>query len=724
MITTPRPPSVRPSPNAEPIPTPLGFRFAGGHAGIKAHKNDLALVASDVPCAAAGCFTTNLARAAPVIDCDSRLPGSGFRAVVVNSGNANALTGAVGMQDVESVKRALGAALHTKTEAILTASTGVIGHRLQAQKIVDAAPALVAALALAPDGAAQGILTTDTRAKIVARVVTLDGQRVTLTAIGKGAGMIHPALATMIVVIATDCAISPVMLDRALTQSMETSFHALTVDGDMSTNDSVFALANGEAKNAPIKSPSAAYETFARALAEVCEEMAQKIASDGEGASRLVTVKVTGTPKDVIARDLARAVAGSNLVKAAIFGADPNWGRVLSTIGARAATCGYDVDPAKADVRIQSIAVFRGEPLAVDTNLLRARMREPEVVIEVDLQSGDGQATAWGCDLSYDYVKINADYSSMIVSTDTGAVTKDDKLANYSPSFKASLLVEALAFVARFRGTRCVVKYGGAAMVKDSLKESFCDDIALLRALGLVPVVVHGGGPEISKALEKLGSASEFVDGVRITRTEDLKVVEMVLSGSINSDLVARMNRSRIWSALGASENHARAVGVSGKDGALLRAKKYVADHGRDLGRVGEVTSVNQDFLEMLLQKEYVPVVSPIGLGDDGEGFNINADAVAAEVAIAIGAKKLIYLTDVAGILDDLGELVSEMKSSELEAQLQTESIAGGMKAKGDAILKAIRAGVERVHVVDGRVPHSVVAELFTDRGVGTLITL
>ena len=732
MITTPRPPSVRPPPSAEPVPTPIGFKFAGGHAGIKAHKNDLALVASDVPCAAAGCFTTNRARAAPVIDCDSRLPASGFRAVIVNSGNANALTGPAGMIDVESVKHAIGLALDTKTDAILTASTGVIGHRLQAQKIVDAAPALVAALASQPDGAAQAIMTTDTRAKIVSRVIALDGPsgntKVTLTAIGKGAGMIHPALATMIVVIATDCAISPLMLDRALTQSMETSFHALTVDGDMSTNDAVFALANGEAKNAPIESPTAAYEVFSRALSEVCEEMAQKIASDGEGASRLVTVKVTGTANDVIARDLARAVAGSNLVKAAIFGADPNWGRVLSTIGARAATCGYDVDPSRATVAIQSIPVFRGEPLAADTNLLRARMREPEVVIEVDLDldggaGAKGKATAWGCDLSYDYVKINADYSSMIVSTDTGAVAKDDKLANYSPSFKASLLVEALAFVARFRGTRCVVKYGGAAMVKDSLKESFCDDIALLRALGLVPVVVHGGGPEISKALEKMGSASEFVDGVRVTRDEDLKVVEMVLSGSINSDLVARMNRSRIWSALGESSNHARAVGVSGKDGALLRAKKYIADHGRDLGRVGEVTSVNKDFLEMLLQKEYVPVVSPIGLGDDGEGFNINADAVAAEVAIAIGAKKLIYLTDVAGILEQ-GELVSEMTSGDLEARLQTESIAGGMKAKGDAILKAIRAGVDRVHVVDGRVPHSVVAELFTDRGVGTLITL
>ncbi|MGH7281866.1 MAG: bifunctional glutamate N-acetyltransferase/amino-acid acetyltransferase ArgJ [Polyangiaceae bacterium] len=714
--------------------TPIGFRFAGAHAGIKSMKNDLALVASAFPCTAAGCFTTNRACAAPVVDANSRLPGVGFRAVVVNSGNANALTGAAGKIDVETVKNAVAHAIDAKAASVLTASTGVIGHRLPAQKIVDAAPSLVAALQVEPDGAAHAILTTDTRAKIVTRVVTIGGKDVTLTAIGKGAGMIHPAMATMIVVVATDCAISPKMLDRALTAAMDTSYHALTVDGDMSTNDSVFALANGAAKNPPIESPSADYEAFARALTELSEEMAKKIAADGEGASRLVTVNVSGTASDVVARDLARAVAGSNLVKSAIFGADPNWGRVLSTIGARAATCGYDVDPASAFVSIQGIAVFRDEPLAVDSNLLRARMREPEVTVEVVLGAGTGRGTAWGCDLSYDYVKINADYCAMIAPTASGAISKNEKLVSFGPSFKASLLVEALGFVSRFRGTRCVVKYGGAAMVKDSLKESFCDDIALLRALGLVPVVVHGGGPEISKALEKQGCQSEFVDGVRVTKAEDLKVVEMVLSGSINSDLVARMNRSRICNALGESHDHARAVGVSGKDGALLRAKKYEPEHGKDLGRVGEVTSVNTDFLEMLLQKEYVPVVSPIGLGDDGQGFNINADAVAAEVAIAIGAKKLIYLTDVPGVLDEKGELVSEMRSLDLEASLDarqacalglaTQTITGGMRAKSEAILKAIRSGVGSVHVVDGRVPHSVVAELFTDRGVGTLVTL
>ncbi len=723
MTMSPRPPSVRPPPPA-PVPVPRGFRFAGAHAGIKSHKNDLALVASDLPCVAAGCFTTNRACAAPVLDANARLPGTGFRAVVVNSGNANALTGPRGRADVETVKNAVGAALGTKAEAILTASTGVIGHPLPVQKIVDAAPALALALAPEPDGAANAILTTDTRTKVVARTLVLGGKTVTLTAIGKGAGMIHPAMATMIVVIVTDCAIAPKLLDAALTDAMETSFHALTVDGDMSTNDAVFALANGAAGNRPIEAPSADFTAFSATLTDVCKEMAQKIAADGEGASRLVTVNVAGAPSDIVARDLARAVAGSNLVKAAIFGADPNWGRVLSTIGARAATAGYDVEPANATVAIQAMTVFRTEPLVVDTNVLRTRMREPEVTIDVDLHGGEGVATAWGCDLSYDYVKINADYSSMIAPTASGAMAKDERLTNFSPSFKASLLVEALGFVSRFRGTRCVVKYGGAAMVKDSLKESFCDDIALLRALGLVPVVVHGGGPEISKALEKLGSQSEFIDGVRITKADDLKVVEMVLSGSINSDLVARMNRSRIWNVLGDSSNHARAVGVSGKDGALLRAKKYEASHGRDLGRVGEVTHVNTDFLEMLLQKEYVPVISPIGLGDDGEGFNINADAVAAEVAIAIGATKLIYLTDVAGVLDAAGELVSEMSASDLEAELSTRAISGGMRAKSEAILKAIRAGVGSVQVVDGRVPHSVVAELFTDKGIGTLITL
>jgi acetylglutamate kinase len=396
-----------------------------------------------------------------------------------------------------------------------------------------------------------------------------------------------------------------------------------------------------------------------------------------------------------------------------MVGADPNWGRVLAVVGARAGSRGWSIDPTRAFVRIQDTVVYEnGAPAAYDATALRARMREPQVLVEVRLVEGHASAIAWGCDLSYDYVKINADYTSLTVASPEGTVTKDDRLTNYSPGFKRALLVEALSYIAKFTNKRAVIKYGGAAMVKDSLKASFANDVNLLRSAGLLPIVVHGGGPEITHTLEKLGGTkSEFVDGVRVTGRDDLKVVEMVLTGKVNTELVSLLNH-------GAATN---AVGVSGKDAGTLRAKKLVTEGGRDLGMVGEIASVNTQLLDMLLEKKYVPVISPIGMGDDGEGYNINADTAAAEIAIALKADKLIYLTDVAGVLAN-GELVSEMTASEARAKIADGTIRGGMVAKVKSCLRAIDGGVERVHIIDGRTPHSVVAELFTDRGVGTLI--
>jgi acetylglutamate kinase len=495
---------------------------------------------------------------------------------------------------------------------------------------------------------------------------------------------------------------------------MASSFNSLVIDGDMSTNDTVLALANGRAENPEITGPGADLAAFTAALIDLCEDLAREIAGDGEGATKQLEIVVRGAPTVEIARDLGRAIAGSSLVKAAIFGADPNWGRVLATVGARAGSQGYPIDPLRARVAIQGVVVFAdGAPRPLDAPLLKAKMRAPQIAIEVSLAEGAAEATAWGCDLSYDYVKINADYTSLIVQTADGGVAKDDRLTNYSPAFKKSLLVEALSYIVRFTGKRCVIKYGGAAMLKDSLKKSFCEDIKLLRSVGLQPIVVHGGGPEISHTLERLGGGKpEFIDGIRVTSAADVKVVEMVLTGAVNSELVTLLN-----------QDGAHAMGVSGKDGALLRARKLVAEHGRDLGQVGEITAVNGAVLEMLLGGGFVPVISPVALGDDGQSYNINADAAAAEIAIAVGADKLIYLTDVAGVLEH-GELVSQLTAPQLEAQLAGETITGGMRVKTQSILKALGAGVARVHVIDGRTPHSVIAELFTDRGVGTLITL
>jgi len=694
------------------VRTPLGFSYAGINCGIKAARKDLALVCSDTPCAAAGCFTVNAARAAPVSHAAARLPAAGMRAVVANSGNANALTGPDGERDVRAVCAAVASALGVDEKTVLAASTGVIGVRLPVQKLVAAAPQLAASRGSAIELAAQAVMTTDTRVKLASRTLTVGGVEATIAAFAKGSGMIAPSLATMLAFLTTDVAVTPPALQSALARAMQTSFGMITIDDDMSTNDAVFALANGLAGNAVIDEGTPEHAALAEAIEGVCVDLARQIAEDGEGATKLVEVRIAGAPNLDIARDLARAVVGSNLVKAAIFGADPNWGRVLSAIGARVGSQKWAVDPTRATVHLQGTCVYAdGAPTGVDAVALRAKMREPHIGIDVRLVEGSAKAIAWGCDLSYDYVKINADYTSLTHASADGTVARDDRLTNYSPGFKRALLVEALSYIARFTNKRAVIKYGGAAMVKDTLKASFANDINLLRSAGLLPIVVHGGGPEITHTMEKLGyGKSEFVDGVRVTGREDVKVVEMVLTGKINTELVSLLNQSS-----------AHAVGVSGKDAGLLRARKLVSEGGRDLGMVGEVTHVNHELLEVLLDKKYVPVVSPMGLGEDGEGYNINADAAAAEIAIALRAEKLIYLTDVPGLLEN-GELVSEISAGELSRKIAAGIIQGGMVAKAKSVLRAIEGGVASVHILDGRTPHSVIAELFTDRGVGTLV--
>ncbi|WP_394844349.1 bifunctional glutamate N-acetyltransferase/amino-acid acetyltransferase ArgJ [Pendulispora brunnea] len=693
--------------------SPIGFKFSGLGAGIKPKKKDLALVFSTVPAQAAGVFTQNAAKAAPVVDAEARLPASGVQAVVVNSGNANALTGPAGLEAVQQVNETLGAALGVPASAVLSASTGVIGVRLPVDKIVAAAPRLVETLGEEPEAAAEAILTTDTRMKMASRTLDLGGTEVTISAICKGSGMIAPALATMIGVVVTDCAIQAKLLQTALRRAAVTSFNQLTVDCDMSTNDAVFILANGAAKNRPIEEPGPEYERFAAALESICQELAREIAADGEGATKRIEVRIHESPTVELARDIAKKIAGSPLVKSAIFGADPNWGRVLATVGAHTGTLGLtEVKPDLATVRIQGVTVYRAGDIFEQRELLKAKMREPEVLIEVDLAAGKESGVAWGCDLSYDYVKINADYTSLIVETPSGGVAKDDRFSNYSPAFKVSLLVEALRYIESFKGQRCVVKYGGAAMTKESLKHSFCQDILLLRAVGLRPIVVHGGGPDITRALERHGSGTpEFIDGMRVTSAADLKVVEMVLTGSINTELVTLLNR-----------NGASAVGLSGKDAALLKAKKLVKPNGPDLGHVGELVEVNAGLLNLMLDQGYIPVISPVGLGNDGHSYNLNADIVAAGVAVATKAEKLIYLSDVAGILEN-GELLSELSASELRAKMQSGTVKGGMAVKSESILKVLQSGATKnVHVIDGRTPHSIIAELFTEKGVGTIL--
>ena len=678
-----------------------GFLFSGLHAGIKPTRKDLALVYSQAPCAAAACVTRNLAKAAPCVDVERRVPTTGIHAVLVSSGVANALTGAQGLEDVALVCAETAKVLEAPLSSVLMASTGVIGLRLPREKVLAALPALARGLRPVPELAAEAMLTTDTRLKLSSRVITLGGKTVTLSAIAKGSGMIAPQLATMIAVVVTDAAISPQMLQKALAGSMDGSFHNLTIDNDMSTNDVAFALANGLAENPPITDTGADYRKFQKALFEVCQELAKDVAADGEGATKLLEVVVTGAPTKGVAQDLARAIAGSQLVKAAVFGADPNWGRVLATVGARAGSQGYKVDPAQAKVVIQGLTVFDEKPALDDLQRLRARMRQPEVRVEVDLRAGKADSTAWGCDLSYDYVKLNADYTSLLVTTADGGVQKDDRLTNYSPHFKVTLLTQALGYISRFTGKRCVVKVGAAALSKDTLKQSICEDINLLRSVGLVPIVVHGEGPEAVATLKRLGQPGSDQDGLRVR--------EMVLNGSTNSELVALLNR-----------NGGHAIGVSGKDGALLRAKPATGELAQ--AGFGEVTQVNSELLEMFISRGYVPVLSPVGMGEDGASLPLDADQVAAKVAAALSASKLVFLTGKTGVTER-DELLPQLKSSALRQKLEAGVLEPGMQHKARSILEALEHGVERVHVIDARSPHSIIAELFTDQGVGTLVT-
>jgi acetylglutamate kinase len=569
------------------MPVARGFLFAGVHAGIKPFKKDLALVASEAPCSAAAVLTVNKARAAPVQDCARRLPASGVRAVLINSGNANALTGPEGLADVAELCAATAKVLEVPPEAVLMASTGVIGQRLPKAKIIQALPKLKGLLESAPESAAEAILTTDTHIKVASRTVRCGRKEDRITALCIGSGMIAPQLASTIAVICTDVAIAPALLQQALRDSMDGSFNNLTVDNDMSTNDAVLALANGQLGNPDITGPGAGYDAFFAQLQSVCVELAKEVARDGEGATRLLEVRVSGAPTKAIATDLARSVAGSTLVKAAIFGADPNWGRVLATVGARCGSQRYDVDPEKARVTIQGVLVYDARPAldpgsfpagataandagegpsAPGHSRLRARMRSPEVLIEIDLRAGTESSVGWGCDLSYDYVKINADYTSMLVPAPDGSVAKDDRLTNYSPKFKVSLVTQALGYIRRFAGKRAVLKLGRQAMGKDSLRASIAEDVTLLRAVGMVPIIVHGESPE--------GQSKG-----------DFHSKEMMLSCQSNAELVALLNRSGT-----------QAIGLSGMD---------------------------------------VPVVSPVGFLDDGSTLAIEPDQLASELAVA-----------------------------------------------------------------------------------------
>ena len=392
-----------------------GFKAAGVHCGVKASsspdKNDLALILSEKECTAAATYTLNRVKAAPIYVTMEHLEDGIAWGVVANSGNANACC-PMSHENAKAMCEAAAAATGLTADDFVVASTGVIGQTINIAAIEAGIPAVVAKLNHnGSDSAANAIMTTDTVKKEVAISLELGGKDVTIGAIAKGSGMIHPNMGTMLGFITTDCAITHEMLQDALHEIVPRTFNRVTVDGDTSTNDMCVVLANGMACNPLIEWKDEDYEAFKTALEYVCRTLARAIAGDGEGASKLVTCIMSGARNEETAERLAKAVVGSSLVKAAMFGSDANWGRVLCAMGYSKAP----FRPEYVDVTFQSCAgeilvCEQGEQVEFDEDLAKEILSQKEVVINVELNEGDDCAECWGCDLTYDYVKINGDY--------------------------------------------------------------------------------------------------------------------------------------------------------------------------------------------------------------------------------------------------------------------------------------------------------------------------
>ena len=395
-----------------------GFMAAGVEAGIKYNnRKDLALIYSDCPAAAAGMFTSNVVKAAPVLYDMQIVEDSPFvRAAIVNSGIANAATGEPGMQVCRETAAAVSAALDIPADSVLIGSTGVIGEQIPMDRIKAGIAKLAGALSDTRQAAADAeaaIMTTDTVPKEIAVTFKIGGADVTIGAMSKGSGMIHPNMCTMLAYICTDCDISREMLDKAAHADIPETFNMITVDGDTSTNDTYLIMANGRAQNPRIESEGDDFDTFMEALHFVDEYLARNMAKDGEGATRLFEVKVKNADTHENAKILARSVAGSSLCKAAIYGCDSNFGRFLCALG----YSGAQFDPQKVSIDYESkkgsIRVFeKGLKQEYSEDTATAILSEDAVTVVIDMGAGSQCATAWGCDLSYDYVKINADYRS------------------------------------------------------------------------------------------------------------------------------------------------------------------------------------------------------------------------------------------------------------------------------------------------------------------------
>ena len=393
-----------------------GFRAWGSYAGIKRKRRDVAMIFSDTPASAAAVFTQNQVVAAPIEISRKAIKNGKAQVFVINSGNANACTGEQGRKGAAAMVDAAADALEIDRDLVIISSTGIIGRTFPTDKVIGGireCARRLSGLRLAGSLAANAILTTDTFPKASYSTCMIENSEVRMAGIAKGSGMIHPNMATMLAFIVSDAAIEPKLLNEALHEAVDSSFNMITVDGDTSTNDMVAVMCNGAAGTKTIRTKNSAYRTFRDELKRHCVELGRQIVCDGEGATKLIQYDVQGAPNTQAARKIARTFSNSNLVKTACFGRDPNWGRIVAAAG----RAGVNFDPSKVALYMgTSKAMYKildsGQPVEIDPKKLKNMMRAGFLYIHLDLNQGKGKATAWGSDLSYEYVRINAEYTT------------------------------------------------------------------------------------------------------------------------------------------------------------------------------------------------------------------------------------------------------------------------------------------------------------------------
>ncbi len=393
------------------VTAPKGFKAGAVECGIKyTGRVDLGMILSDVDAVAAGMFTTNRIKSAPVLVSRDHIRGEKARAIVANSGNANACTGESGLEAALATAVSTAKKIGCDPNEVLVASTGVIGHKLPMEKILNCIPELIDSLSVTGnDQIAKAIMTTDTVPKETAVEIEINGVPVKIGATAKGAGMISPNMATMFCFLTTDAAIEPASLRKALRLAVNKSFNCITVDGDMSPNDTVFVMANGLAENTPIKSRTKGFNLFVEVLTEVCTRMAKALVRDGEGATKFITVRITEAQSVEDARKVGLAIANSPLVKTAFFGADPNWGRIICAAGAS----GVPIEENNVIIALNSFEIFKhGSPTHFNETSLRSSLGQSDIICAVDLGMGHAEAVIYTSDISYEYIKINAEYTT------------------------------------------------------------------------------------------------------------------------------------------------------------------------------------------------------------------------------------------------------------------------------------------------------------------------